>query len=474
MRDRDTRAAILLLHQKGHGVRPIARALQVTRKTVRRVLSSGEADVPEIDRQEIAEPHEALIRELHDKCEGNLVRVREKLSDKSVVIAYSTLTAFCRRQGIGVEPKKLVGEYHFAPGQEMQHDTSPHRVRVGDKKRLLQCASLVLCHSRRLYAQLYPVWNRFWAKVFLTEAIVWFQGAAGICMLDNLSVLVASGNGKNAVIAPEMEALGKRFGFVFLAHELGDKDRSARVERPFHYIENNCYPGRDFKDLADANAQLVVWCRERDFLPKSTLGNARPIDFFVAEAPALRPLPIHVSEPYRIHQRPVDESGFVHLHSNRYSVPLTHLDRELKVLESKDRVRLFDGHAPLCEHAREEDGVGKRMMLDEHKRERDRWRHRRKEHKVRPEEAAMRASSGPLGAMVDALKKQHGGRATRVLQRLHRMWLDYPQVAMDRALTRSLEHGLLDLGRIESLVLQHVAGDFFRLPHPDQEPDANE
>lgn len=145
---------------------------------------------------------------------------------------------------------------------------------VGDKKRLLQCASLVHCHSRRQYAHVHPVWNRFWAKLFLTEALVALGGAAAQCMLDNASILVARGTGKNAVIAPEMVALGERFGFRFVAHELGD--------------------------VPDVDSQLRAWCRERDAMPKKVLGGARPMDLFVAEAAALRPLPIHVPEPYRI------------------------------------------------------------------------------------------------------------------------------------------------------------------------------
>jgi len=471
MRDRDTRSAMLVLQGKGHGVRAIGRALGVSRNTVRRVLASGEADVPALARDERAELHDAQIRALYLECRGNLVRVREKLADTGVALAYSTLTGFCRRHGIGVEPKKPVGEYHFRPGEESQHDTSPHKVMVGDKKRLLQCASLVLCHSRRQYAQVYPVWNRFWAKVFLTEALVALGGAAAQCMLDNASILVARGTGKNAVIAPEMVALGERFGFRFVAHELGDVNRSARVERPFHYVENNFYPGRTFVDVPDVNCQLRAWCRERDAMPKKALGGARPMDLFVAEAAALRPLPIHVPEPYRIHRRVVDEAAYVNLHGNRYSVSVTLIDRELSVHERKDRVSLYDGKKLVCEHVREEDHAGKRTMLPVHKREHARWRHTQKEPTVRPEEAAMRAASAPLVGMIDALKQRLGGRSTRPLQRLHRMWLDYPQDALDAALAVALEHGLFDLGRIEAMVLRHVAGDFFRLPINDEEAD---
>ena len=52
----------------------------------------------------------------------------------------------------------------------MQHDTSPHDVKVGETVRRLQCASLVLCYSRMIFARAYPVWNRFHARMFLSEA----------------------------------------------------------------------------------------------------------------------------------------------------------------------------------------------------------------------------------------------------------------------------------------------------------------
>jgi transposase len=471
MHDRDTRAAVLLLHGKGHALREIARSLDINRASVRKIIRSSCADVPDLQRAEKAAPIVDQIRALHAQCEGNLVRVQEKLADSKIELAYSTLSGYCRRHDIGVEPKQPVGTYCFSAGQEMQHDTSPHRVQLGDRKRTLHCASLVLCHSRRIFAQGFPVWNRFWAKVFLTEALVEFDGAAEQCMLDNASILVAAGTGNNAIIAPEMVAFGKRFGFVFAAHELGDVNRSARVERPFWYIERNFYPGRTFADVDDVNAQLRAWCKQRDLMPKRVLGNARPIDLFVAEHPALRRLPLHVPEPYRTHDRTVDERGFVNLESNRYSVPAALIDRKLSIHESSKTIKIYDGHRLVCLHDRQQPGLGKEKMLEEHKRERERYRLRRKDPEERPTERAMRTSSKAVGEMVDELRRRHGGRATRIVERLHRMWLDYPLEPLEAALTTALAHGLFDLRRIEALVLQHVAGDYFRLPDRSDDED---
>jgi transposase len=470
MQDHDTRTAILRLHVEGHGKRAIAEALGVSRGTVKRVLKAGTAAGKAIVRREKAEPHAERIQTLYLTCKGNLVRVHEELAAVGIHLSYPTLTRFCRRRGIGQTPKERVGQYTFEPGEEMQHDTSPHDVVIGGHKRRLHCASLVLCYSRMLFAMVFPRWNRFWAKVFLTEALRFFGGAAGRCMLDNASILVAGGTGKNAVIAPEMVAFANRFFFVFIAHALGDVNRSARVERPFDYIENNFYAGRTFNDVADTNAQLRAWCERANGLPKRTI-QARPIELFTTERLHLKPLPIYIPDVYRVWTRTVDEEGYVHLHTNRYSMPESSIDREVSVHETPDRIRIFDRKALICEHDRQEEGAGKRRTLPEHERQ-ARWHHRGRERPARPEETCLVASSPALAAMVEALKKRHGGRATRPLLRLHRMWLEYPKEPLDTALKVALDHGLFDLDRIETLVLRHVAGDFFRLPtHDDQDGD---
>jgi hypothetical protein len=70
--------------------------------------------------------------------------------------------------------------------------------------------------------------------------------------------------------------------------------------------------------------------------------------------------------------------------------------------------------------------------------------------------------------MVDAIKKRRGGRAVRPIRELHRLYLDYPQGPLCKALDIAMEYGLTDSARIEEMVLKHIAGDFFRLPRPEE------
>jgi transposase len=471
MLELDTRQAILRLASEGHGIRTIAKALNLSRNSVRRVLRDGKARVPGLERPESALPHLDQIRDLYVRCEGNLVRVNEELEAIGIHLGYSTLTGFCRRHHIGVELPKPVGRYSFAPGEEMQHDTSPHVVMVGGTKCKLQCASLVLCHSRMVFAQVYARFTRFWCKVFLTDAVTHFGGAANVCMLDNSHVVVAHGTGRNAVMAPEMVAFAERFGFHFESHELGDADRSANVERRFHHIEHNFYSGRSFSDLDDLNTQLRTWCDNVNSTPRRSLGHVRAVDLFQAERLALRKLPLHVPEVYLLHERIVDMEGYVNVHTCRYSVPVDLIGRRLEVRETRSQIRIFDGHRLVCEHRRRPEGCGERLTLPEH-RHHDRWRLR--EHTAPlPEEVTLRAAAPELAPLIEALNKHHGGRSVRPIRVLHRLWRDYPREALAHAVTAALEHGLLNLERIESMVLRDVAGNFFRLPEVDADPNAD-
>ena len=192
-------------------------------------------------------------------------------------------------------------------------------------------------------------------------------------------------------MAPEMVAFSTRFGFDLMAHELGDANRSARVEGPFDYIDKNFYAGRTFKDVADLNEQLLAWCAKTNAKLKKRLGTT-PLALFATELSARKQLPTYVPEVYALHRRSVDLEGYVTLHNNRCSLPAALIDREVAVHETKNRVRVFDGHRLVCEHARADDGAAKRSTLPEHEQE-GRWHRRGTPRPPSPEEKRLRADS---------------------------------------------------------------------------------
>jgi len=225
----EIRAAVHGLRTQGHGLREISRLLAMSRNTVRRILREPAGDAggepPPCDEATLVRLKAAFAR-----ARGNVVRVRELLADEGLEVPYSTLTRWVRDAELRGPPRRA-GEYDFAPGQEMQHDTSPHRVRLGQagKPVTLQCAGLVLAYSRRLFIQYYPRFTRFEARAFLLEAARFMAGVCPVCIIDNTSVLLAAGAGADAVIAPEMAAFARTLGFGFRAP--GGQPGSQRPDR---------------------------------------------------------------------------------------------------------------------------------------------------------------------------------------------------------------------------------------------------
>src|SRR3974377_1017768 len=140
----EIRAAVRGLRTQGHGLREISRLLAMSRNTVRRILREPAGDAGSEPPPCGAAPRVGL-KAAFARARGNVVRVRELLADEGLEVRYSTLTRWVRDAELRGPPRRA-GEYDFAPGQEMQHDTSPHRVRLrqAGKPSPLQCARPVV------------------------------------------------------------------------------------------------------------------------------------------------------------------------------------------------------------------------------------------------------------------------------------------------------------------------------------------
>ena len=462
------RTTILELHTQGMSKHEIARALGVSRPSVRKVLRSQTTEVPEIHRAEKAEPYRQRVLDLFSTCKGILVRVHEELLAGGAALSYQALTAFCRRHDIGQTPLAPVGRYDFEPGEEIQHDTSPHDLELAGKKRKVQTASAVLCYSRMLFFQCYPTFQRFDCKVFLTDALRYFSGSPARVMIDNTHVVVLRGTGRDMVPAPEMAAFGERFGFRFVAHEIGDANRSARVERPFRFIEYNFLAGRTFASWADLNQQARQWCDRVNSTYKKHI-RAVPRELYAVERVRLQPLPAWIPEVYRLHQRMVDMEGYVALHTNRYSVPIAWIGRGVEVRESKDKIDIQLDARSLVTHTRIAEAEHQRILLAQYRPPRGQGISRTQPH---PEEKTILAAVPEIADYVAALKQRGRKVPGLALRQLLRLVREYPRQPLLAAVREAARYGLYDLDRLERMILRRVAREYFLLddgnePHDD-------
>jgi hypothetical protein len=309
-----------------------------------------------------------------------------------------------------------------------------------------------------LFFQHYPRFNRFICRLFLADALRYFGGACGVCMIDNTNVVVAAGTGKNMIPAPEMAAFAERFGFVFQAHEKGDANRSGRVERPFHYIENNFLAGREFDDWESLNRAALDWCDRVNARHKRHL-HAAPRELFAAEKPQLGPLPTWVPDVYVLHHRIVDVEGYVNVNQNKYSAPWRLIGRRVEVRETKERIEIFDGPRLVASHGRVIDSGGPRITDPAHRPPRGHGVRARGD--VSVEETQLLRMAPELGAYVANLKARPRNRGLREIRRLLRMVTDYPRDSLIAAVAVAAQHGLYDLERLENMVLRALTHEFF-------------
>lgn len=388
-----------------------------------------------------------------------MVRVHEELQSSGTALSYPALTAFCRKHGIGQKPVVPAGQYHFDPGEEMQHDTSPHKLVMAGQRRLMQTASAVLCYSHMLFFQCYPTFQRFDCKVFLNEALKYFGGSCKITMIDNTHVVVLRGTGPDMIPVPEMAAFGERYGFEFHAHKIGDANRSGRVERPFLFIENNFLAGREFADWNDLNQRAREWCDKVNSTYKKHI-RAIPRELFAVERQHLKPLPLWTPEVCRLHHRIVDSDGYVAVQTNRYSVPATWIGRQVEVRETKDHVVIQCGARDVVRHDRFIDSIGKRITKSEHRPPRGQGMRRPD---PRPEEKMLEKIVPEISDYVTALKKHTRKTLALALRQLLRMAREYPRDPFLSAVAEAAHYGLYDLDRLERMILRRIASEYFQL-----------
>lgn len=467
------RASVLTLHQQGTGLREISRLLHLSRNTVRGILREPLGmQKPEYTMDEATQQR---LTEVFARAKGNAVRMAQILADEhDLHPPYSTLTRWVREAELRASPKRA-GEYHFEPGQEMQHDTSPHKIDVAGKTVVAQCAGLTLAYSRRLFIWYYPRFTRFEAKDFLLRAAQFMDGSCPRCVIDNTSVMLAGGAGPDAVFAPEMAAFARALGFKFMAHRVNDPDRKARIERPFAWIEGNFLPGRSFASFDDVNAQALAWCTEvANAKPKRSLGMA-PEAAYVMEKPYLTSLSNVLPAVYEVFERVVDLYGFVSVDTNRYSTPERLVGKTVTVYKHYASIEIHYKRALVASHPRLVGVRDARNTLSGH-------------HTIpkrTPRQPSLQAQllcgqTPVLDAYVKALIQHLNGRGTRALNRLLQLKRTFPAQPFMEAVEQALKYGLFDLTRLENLVLRHVAGDFFAMnehsrdKHPNVQNDQDD
>ncbi len=459
----DKRKAIFLLHQEGMSVREIARKLAVGRNTVRKIIAQGggmpnkACSAPQIDPE--------LLRQLHAQCQGYVQRMHEKLQEEhGIRIKYSTLTRLLRQLGIGRVAQTRCERVPDEPGAEMQHDTSPYTVGLAGVEVKLIASLLYLRYSKRRYLRFYRAFDRFGMKCFLHEALLHWGCAPLLCIIDNTNLARLRGLGPSAVIAPEMEAFSKAYGFCFVCHAKGHADRKAGEERSFWTVETNFFPGRAYQSLEDLNQQALEWASVR--LEHRPQGKAKliPAKAFEHERSFLTGLSAHLPAPYQILERSVDHYGHAAFDGNFYWVPGTGRG-SVQLLRYAERIQIHQHRQCLIEYSLPPHGVSNQLFFPPgHQGP----RHRAHTCKAptQQEEQRLRALDPSLSAYVDFVLATPGLARHMFLRKLLALSQRMTSELFIRSIQRAHRYKITRLDVLENIALLLLNEGIGELPKP--------
>lgn len=461
MIEADMRKAVYLLHEQGTGIRQIARQLGLSRNTVREIIKQ-EGEEHKISRTGQDIDDELLVR-LYAECEGYAVRVQEKLAEEeNIEIKYSTLTDMLRNKGISRPSKTRCDRVPDRPGEEMQHDTTIYTREVGGKNVKLVASILYLRYSKRKYLKFYPRFDRFTMKCFLHEALMFWGYSAGVCIIDNTNLARRKYVGKHAVIAPEMEAFARQYGFRFVCHALNHPNRKAGEERCFRTTETNFLPGRTFESMEDLNRQALEWSAvTMENRPQSKSGLI-PAVAFEHERLFLTKLPDLLPAPYQTHERSTDQYGFAAFAANYYWVPGTAREK-VKVLEYAGKLKICSHGECLIEYPLAPDGVKNRRISPEGKPP-PRYQPNNRPKPTHEEETRLRAIDPVVSAYLDFALKPMGRRRHQFLRRLHALSRKTSQSVFIKSIGRAHKYTITEIETIERIIRLHITQDMWILP----------
>lgn len=329
------RHAVVVLHQKGWGQRPIAKELGITRKRVRGIVASireqrdhGHSALPKVPkrRDSVLDAHAAGIAELLDKHPDiTAVRLHEELTKKGFDGGYTIVKERLRQ--LRPKPKKSpVERFETEPGVQGQQDWSPYEVpftQTGPTR--VQCFSLVLAYSRRQYIHFCERADLITLERQHIAAAERFGGLPEEILYDNQKAVVLRWEAHRPLYNPKFLCFASHYGFRPRAMPPRTPEWKGKVEAPFQYVEGNCLNARTLGTKRDLDELATWWMDNTSDLHTHDTTRQRPIDRFAEEADALLPLPAHPYDTAEVGYRVVSEEGLVAWEDVRYSVPFAHL-----------------------------------------------------------------------------------------------------------------------------------------------------
>lgn len=333
---------LVTLARRGLSGRALARALGISRNTVRALLAAHgvqrEAESVAVTRRPPRAPRASKVDAFDARVADLLARypditaqrVFETLREEGFEGGYTAVKRRVRALRPPPRPEPSLVTPEYGPGEMAENDWSPYDITFTDGRReAVQGFSYVLVSSKRKFFDLYRQSDLHALMDGHVRAFERFGGCAGACKYDSQKPVVLRWEGQQPIYNPRYLAFAAHYEFRPLAVRRGHPDDKPRVERSFWEVERSFLNGRSFADFDDLRAQAARWL---DTIVDHRRRHGRTaLERFTEERPHLLPLPRHPYDTARVIYRVCSIDGFVAWDGNQYAVPYDHVTDILPV-----------------------------------------------------------------------------------------------------------------------------------------------
>ncbi len=478
--------------QAGEGYRRIASGTGLSRNTVRKYLTAAKAEgiardgpVPTDDQlcrlavigqpgpRQAETPSEDLLAPWADQVYQwltgdrlQLTRIHELLLGRGCAVSYQSLRRFIQKRNWSRRSRTTVRMEDTPPGEVAEVDFGRlgliHDPDTG-RRRAVWALIVVLGYSRHCF-----VWPTFGQKLEdviagLESAWTFFGGIPRYLVIDNFPAAVAGADALHPVFTRGFLEYSQRRGFIADAARVRHPKDKPKVERGVQYVRERLFKGGSFKGLPHLRSEAQRWCRDVAGLRIHGTTHRKPLLVFQdEERQALIPWD---GEPYEIadwRNAMVHPDHHVQCLQALYSVPsaLCPPGQRVEIRVDSKLVHIYHRGRLIKAHVRQPKG-GRATDPEDYPAELSAYTTRAPDHiKRRAAELgpavtifAERLFDGPL----PWAKVRQGHKLLRLGER-------YTAKRLDGACRRSLEVDLIDVRRLERILVQALEEE--AMPEP--------
>ena len=467
-------AQIKLLSEQGYSIRAIARALRISRRTVRRFLDHSTTEPAEPPAWVGVVDWEYVRQEVYGKG-ATIKQIHREVAPE---VSYLQFWRAVRDQLPGqASPHQVTIRLHHKPAEKTQIDFCdgvPITDPVTGKSTSTQLFCGVLPFSSYTFGE-FVLDQRLPTFIGVQERMFsFFGGLTPYLVVDNLKSGVHRADLYDPDVNPTYCDFANHMGFAVLpARPVKPRDKGSGesaigvIQRGFFQEVRN----RTFYSLSEINGAFRAYLERLNHAVMKDYGVSRA-KRFEEEKKHLRSLPPSRFELSEWRQAKVHPDCHIQVDKNFYSVPFLHVGQTVRVRLTEKMIEVFNEDSqPIAAHGRLT-GIGKFSTFDAHYPE-------PKLSVARFEVRHAKAEAKKLGPHVERLVEkllsgEHPLRHLRRVQGILRLAKYHPMTpqALDHACHRALTFHKTRLAYIKDCALFFVAhGQRPKLVAPRREPD---